>query len=512
MEGISSEVSSLAGHLCLDNLVVIYDSNKTCLDGYVSDSFSEDVRKRYEAYGWDVYEIDGHSFIEIHDVLNSLQNSQKRPALVIAHTKIGFGITKKEGTPFAHSGALSLEEIIEAKNTLGIPFDPFSISEDVKAFFLSKKNRNENSFKEWKIGYEQWKEKYPHLNEELHSRSHISLDELKAKLDQVQIKGSISGRRASQIMLNTLADALPSLIGGSADLAKSDMTHLHKFGVLSKEDWTGRNIKYGVREFGMGTIAIGLAQTKWIPFIGTFLAFCDYMRSAIRLSAMMKLKVIYQLTHDSFYLGGDGPTHQPVEQLANLRAVPNLQVIRPADHYEVKNAWIAALTYEGPTALILSKQELPELEETQVSFEKGVGRGAYILRTEKGENIDCILIATGSEVALALQVADRLEQRGLAIRVISMPSWEIFERQDEQYKKSLLHSVSCLKVSIEAGCSQGWARYVLDGLTVSLNTYGLSGSAEELANRFGFTVEKIENQILNSLKETLYDFELAKKF
>jgi transketolase len=298
-------------------------------------------------------------------------------------------------------------------------------------------------------------------------------------------------------VINALADVLPHLYGGSADLSSSDMTSMKKYTAIAPGDFGGRNIKFGVREFAMGTIATGLSQTHmFVPFVGTFLTFSDYMRNAIRLAALSRVPVIYQFTHDSIFLGEDGPTHQPVEHLAALRAMPNLQVIRPADNWETKMAWLAALRYRGPSAIILSRQALPELSGADVPYDQGMGRGAYIIKKE-GRKPDFTLMATGSEVSLALDVASALEKIGRSVRVVSMPCWEIFEEQDDAYKMSILGGDIGKRVSIEAGVSFGWHRWIgIDGIAISIDTFGESAPQSDLAAEFGFTVDTILTRLL----------------
>jgi len=299
-------------------------------------------------------------------------------------------------------------------------------------------------------------------------------------------------------VLSVLGDLLPQLYGGSADLSGSDMTMMKKFPLIAPGNFAGRNIKYGVREFAMGTMATGLAETDMItPFIGTFLTFSDYMRNAIRLAALSKIPVIYQFTHDSIFLGEDGPTHQPVEHLAALRAIPNLHVIRPADNAEVKMAWIAALRYRGPTALVLSRQNLPDLEGTHVHYDHGMGKGAYIVKKEENKP-DFTLFATGSEVSLALDVAIALEKLGKTVRVVSMPCWEIFEEQSETYKNSIVGGDLGQRVSIEAGVSFGWPKWIgHDGMAICIDSFGESAPMGDLAAEFGFTVDSILDRLLS---------------
>jgi transketolase len=466
MEGVSSEACSLAGHLNLNNLILIYDNNKTSLDGYVGESFSENVTLRFKAQDWEVVEIDGHDLDQIHMVLAPLRNAQEKPVLVIARTQIGHGSPHKAATPAAHGSPLGKEEITLTKQALGLPELPFYVDPEIYTFL---QKRAESGF----------------------PTSSLQIPEnLEKILQNIPISSPIAGRWASHEVLQTLAELLPYLIGGSADLSSSDGTYLKKYTLIQRDQFEGRNIKYGVREFGMGCIAAGMAQSGLIlPFVGTFLGFVDYMHSAIRMTSLMRLKVIYQLTHDSIFIGHDGPTHQPIEQIASLRAIPGLLVLRPSDANEVKMSWMAALHYEGPSAIILSRQPLPELPPH--SYQEGVGRGAYIVKKEDEGKIDYLLIATGSEVHLALEVAEELDGN---VRVVSMPSWELFEQQPLSYKQGLLQGE--LKVSIEAGIDQGWHKYIgADGVSISLIWFGESASALDLAKRFGYTKEAILQKI-----------------
>lgn len=323
-------------------------------------------------------------------------------------------------------------------------------------------------------------------------------EDLEARLESFEIKSPIAGRKASQDTVNYLADFLPQLIGGSADLSVSDLTLLKKFPIISSGNFEGRNIKFGVREFAMATMATGISETDMLlPFIGTFLTFSDYMRNAIRLACLMKKQVIYQFTHDSIFLGEDGPTHQPVEHYAALRAIPNLHVIRPADANEVKMSWYAALNYEGPTALLLSRQNLPDVPGTKVPFAQGVGRGAYIILKEERTPIDYTLVATGSEVSLAMDVAHELQKLGKVVRVVSMPCWELFDKQHKEYRYQVLGGDIGKKVSIEAGVELGWHKYIGEaGIAISMETFGASAPQKALAKEFGFTVEAILDRIL----------------
>lgn len=473
MEGISSESCSLAGHLNLNNLIVIYDSNRTTLDGYVNESFSEEVTLRFQAQGWDVIEIDGHDFTQIHEAFAPLRATQNKPVLIIANTKIGRGSPTKEGTPAAHGRPLGAIEIKNAKESLGVSEKSFYVDPNIYSFFHQKSQA------------------VCELPEPL------SKVDLRSIIQQLSLPPSIASRWASHEILQTLAKYIPQMIVGSADLSSSDGTFLRNHDFISKNHFEGRNIKYGVREFAMGCIAAGMSQTRRVlPVIGTFLAFADYMKSAIRMTCLMRLKVIYHLTHDSIFVGHDGPTHQPIEQLSSLRAIPGLLVIRPADTYETKMAWIAAMEHEGPTAIILSRQPLEELNHN-CPIEDTLC-GAYIVKQERTENVEYLLIATGSEVQLAIEVANEL---GRGVRVVSMPSWELFEKQSKAYKKELLKGK--IKVSIEAGVEQGWHKYIgAEGIAIAISEFGECGSISDLKAHFGYTKEQILKKIMQ-LKEEL---------
>lgn len=465
MEGVSYETCSLAGHLCLDNLILIYDSNKTTLDGYVNESFSENIKLRFDAQHWDVFEIDGHDFDQIRETFTPFRKKQNKPAIIIAHTKIGKGALTKEGTPAAHGRPLGHAEIEKAKTHLNINKEPFYVDPTIYTFF---------------------KEKLKLVPKLVTEEPKI---ELKTIIEKIDVEFPIATRWVSHEVLNAIAGYMPSLIVGSADLSSSDGTFLRDVSTISRNEFKGRNIKYGVREFAMAAIAAGMAQTRLIvPVIGTFLAFADYMRSALRMTSLMRLKVIYHLTHDSIFVGHDGPTHQPIEQLSSLRGIPGLLVIRPADVHEVKAAWIAALEHQGPTAMILSRQPLLEL---RCSSLEGALKGAYIIRPEAADTINYLLLATGSEVQLAIEVAEEL---GPAARVVSMPSWELFEKQTDEYKGSLLQGT--IKISIEAGIEQGWHKYIgTDGIAICLTNFGECGSIEDLKEHFGYNKKRILNKI-----------------
>ena len=499
MEGVSSEASSFAGHLSLDNLVLIYDANQVTLDGFLTESFSEDVKMRYLAYGWDVFEIDGYDFDKMQEVFTHIRDHQTKPCFVMMRTIIGKGSPHTAGTSKAHGSPLGAEEVEETKKALGLPEKDFYVPQAVYQFFETKLVKCAALEQKWKEMFRKWSEEYPDLYKLFLQMAEKRLpNDLEEKLRAIEMKSPLATRIGSQVVLNTLADLVPQLIGGSADLSSSDMTMMKRFPIIERDQYAGRNIKYGIREFGMATIATGLAETNMIvPYVGTFLTFSDYMRNAIRLAALSKIQVIYVFTHDSIFLGEDGPTHQPVEHLASLRAIPNVHLIRPADNWEVKMAWMAALRYRGPSILVLSRQALPQLDVCNIPYEEGMSKGAYIIKKEQSKP-DFTLIATGSEVSLALEVAIALEKVDKEVRVISMPCWQIFELQDDEYKKKVIGGDLGVRVSIEAGVSFGWSKWIgPEGISISIESFGESAPIGDLAAEFGFTVDAILNRLLS---------------
>ncbi len=499
MEGISSEVSSFAGHLKLNNLVLLYDANNICLDGPISECLSEDTKLRYKAYGWDVYDIDGYDLDRMEAVFGEIRKKQEKPVLIVVRTVIGKGSPHKAGTHKVHGSPLGPEEVAATKEALGLPKEEFYVPQSVRTFFEQKLAKDLALEAEWRDLFRRWSHAYPDLAKEYEKmQSHFLPPDLEETLKKIEIKSPMASRSSSGVVLQTLGKLLPQLYGGSADLSGSDMTMMKDFPIITAGNFTGRNFKFGVREFGMGTISNGLSLTGMIqPYCGTFLTFSDYMRNSIRLAALSPYHVIYQFTHDSIFLGEDGPTHQPIEHLAALRAIPHLHVIRPGDSHEVKMAWLAALRYKGPTALILSRQNLPDLAETNVSFVQGVGRGAYIIKKEKGKP-DFTLFSTGSELSLAMEAAARLETLGKKVRVISMPCWEIFEKQPKEYKESVVGGDLGVRVAIEAATEFGWHKYIgRSGIAICMEGFGHSAPAPELAQEFGFTVDAIVERLIS---------------
>jgi transketolase len=498
MEGVASEASSLAGHLKLDNLVLIYDSNKICLDGPTSECLSEDTKMRYKAYGWDVYDLDGYDFDAMEQLFSHISTSQQKPCFIEMHTIIGKGSPHKAGSHKAHGSPLGPEEVEATKKALGLPEEDFQVAQAVTSYFENRLSKDAALEQSWKEMLRAWSQAQPALYKEFICMVEKKLpDDLEEQLRKIEIKSPIAGRSASQTVLNSLGDLLPHLYGGSADLSCSDLTLMKKLPLIGPGQFSGRNIKFGVREFAMAAAAAGLSETNMItPFVGTFLTFSDYMRNAIRLAALSSVQVIYQFTHDSIFLGEDGPTHQPIEHFASLRAMPGLQVIRPADQWEVKMAWLAALRYRGPSAIILSRQALPELAGANIPYDQGMGKGAYIIKKESGQ-AQFALFATGSEVSLALDVATALEKVGKPTRVVSMPCWRIFEQQSPDYMQSVVGGNLGKRVSIEAGVSFGWQKWVgPEGISICMDRFGESAPIDDLAKEFGFTVDAILNRLL----------------
>jgi transketolase len=499
MEGVCAEASSFAAHMNLNNLVLIHDANKITLDGALKDSCTEDVIARYKAYGWDVYEIDGHNFDDIHSVFSKIKEKQDRPVMVVAHTIIGKGSPNKQGTHKVHGSPLGVEEVKATKEALGLPDEDFFIPQSVQKYFGGKCERDAKFENSWNALFLDWQAKYPEDAKVFDAMlsQHLPGD-LEQQLWNLEVKSPLGGRTASQATLNALAAWLPQMYGGSADLSCSDMTMIKEEDIVAPKVFKGRNIKYGIREFAMAAIATGMHQTQLItPFVGTFLTFSDYMRNAIRLASLAKEQVIYQFTHDSIFLGEDGPTHQPVEHYAALRCMPNLHFFRPADNNEVKMAWLAALKYQGPSAFSLSRQNLPTFDATRVPFAEGVGRGAYIVKKEKEGTIDYTLVATGSELSLAFDVADELAKHDKNVRVVSMPCWELFEQQNSEYRASIFGGDIGKRVSVEAGVDQGWHKYVgSDGVCIAVEGYGASAPIGALQEEYGFNVESILDRIL----------------
>lgn len=502
MEGVSSEASSLAGHLGLDKLIVIYDDNEISIEGSTDIAFTESVADRYKAYNWHVIEdVDGNDLNELREAIKKAKTTDK-PTIIMAKTSIAKHSPEKEGTSDAHGAPLGEEEIKGLKKNIGLPVDEkFYISNEVKKFFAKRKKELKKKRKKWVETFEKWSNKNPELKKEWDNAAKLELPEdLKEKINDIEIDTPLATRKSSGATLRKIADEVPYLIGGSADLAPSNKTYLSKYGEIQKDNFAGKNIRFGVREHAMGAIANGIvAHGGFRPFAATFLVFTDYMRGAMRLAALMGLPVIYVLTHDSIYIGEDGPTHQPVEHVESLRLVPNLKVIRPADDDETKEAWYEALKRtEGPTALVFTRQNLPHIEkETGIS---GFEKGGYIVSGSVEDEVDVVLMASGSEVSLAVETAELLAEDGIKHRVLSIPDRTKFAENDSEYLNGVLGSSDVLRVAIEAGVGQGWYQFLGENHhLVSVEEFGESAPGNEVGENFGFNAEKIAKDIKDKL-------------
>lgn len=496
MEGISSEAASLAGHLKLGNMIYLYDDNHITIEGNTNITFDEDLAQRFEAYGWHVQVLaDGNDLDALSAAIKNAQKETHRPSLIKVRTHIGYGSPNKEDKAAAHGAALGEPEVKLVKENFG--FDPdkyFVVPDEVLNYYREAGKKGIKKEKDWNDLYKCYKEKYTELaNEyELLSRSELPKG-WKQKLPVFKAGDNIATRKASGKVLNVLADYFPNLIGGAADLAPSTDTILEKFKSFSPENQDGRNFHFGIREHAMGAILNGLALSKYfIPYGATFLIFSDYVRPPIRLAAIMKIRTIYVFTHDSIALGEDGTTHQPVEQLIGLRSVPNTIVIRPADANETVQAWRIAMEHSsGPVALILTRQGIPVIDQEKYTKAIELEKGAYIL-SESEITPDIILIGTGSEVQLLLAAQQKLKEQNIAARVVSMPSWELFEKQNEAYKEKIFPSLLRKRLAVEAGSPLGWHKYVTDeGDIIGMAKFGESAPGEEVMAANGFTVENV---------------------
>ena len=501
MEGVASEAASFAAVQKLNKLVVLYDSNDICLDGETRDAFSENVRNRYEAYGWNTILVEDGADVEAVNVAIEKAKQSDKPTLIEVKTIIGAGSPNKQGTNGVHGAPLGEEETALFRKEIGWNYEPFEIPEEVYADFkVNVADRGETANNEWEKLYNEYKEKFPELAAELEevlSREdikHLSKESFSFK----NVGEAQATRNSSQDAINSIAKVLPTFFGGSADLSHSNMTFIKGEGLQDDAHRTERNIQFGVREFAMATVLNGMMLHGGVRvFGGTFFVFSDYLKAALRLSALQNLPVTYVFTHDSIAVGEDGPTHEPIEHLASLRTIPNTYVFRPADATETQAAWyLAQNVNDKPTSIVLTRQNLPVLENS--SFEK-VAKGAYVVY-ETSSDFDTILIATGSEVALAISVAQELEREGVKVRVVSMPSIELFEEQTSEYKEALLPRSIRRRVSLEMGNTALWYKYVgLDGLAIGINKFGASAPANKVIEEYGFSVEKVVARIKNEL-------------
>lgn len=502
MEGISSEAASLAGHLKLGKLTYLYDDNRVTIEGPTTLAFSEDVATRFEAYGWFVEKVDGNNLEQLATALEAARFQHDQPSLIIARTHIAFGSPGKQDSSEAHGAPLGAEEVRRTKQALGWPPDSrFWVPPEALAHFRLALECGAECQRTWEKRLEDYRSAYPELASEWQrmQRGELPPDWETALPAFVDSTAPMSTREASGKVLNSLAARLPELVGGSADLAPSNNTYLKGELDFGADTPQGRNLRFGVREHAMGGILNGLALHGGLrPYGGTFLIFSDYVRPAIRLAALMRLPVVYVFTHDSIGLGEDGPTHQPVEHLASLRAMPNLTVLRPADATETVEAWRWALQHRnGPVALVLSRQKLPVLNRKVYAPASGLKQGAYVLSGPDQGDARLILLATGSEVSLALAVRNELEAKGVPVQVVSMPSWELFAAQPRDYQRSVLPDSIAARVSIEAGSSLGWHRWLgPHGVAIALDRFGASAPAQVLYDHLGFSVDEIVGRAL----------------
>lgn len=499
MEGVSYEAASLAGHWGLGRLIVVYDSNEITIEGSTDLAFSEDAAARFAACGWHVQRVDGHDCDAIEAALAAARDEKARPSLVIAKTRIAKGSPGREGSEESHGAPLGDDEVKKTKANLGCdPDGTFCVNERVYEIFAMRRKELESEYDAWRTMFDK------KVKGELKKRwdrffDAVDADSLRGALPVFETGKSVATRSAGGKVLEALFRELPNIVGGSADLAPSNKSFVKGYNETGRGA-IGRNIHFGIREHAMGAIQNGIAYYGgFIPYSATFFVFMDYMRPPVRLAALSRLRSIYVFTHDSFFVGEDGPTHQPVEHLAVARAIPGLTVIRPADAEETREAWLAALSGEaGPTAILLTRQDIPVLERG-ADGARGLHRGAYVLWDPK-RALDIIFLASGSEVHIALEAAKELEASGIGARVVSFPSWEMFEKQPGGYRESVLPAAVGRRAVIEAGLSMGWERYAGAGaLYVTLERFGASAPAQVLAGRFGFTKDNIMARVRSYL-------------
>jgi len=494
MEGVASEAASLAGHLGLGKLIYLYDDNRITIDGSTNLAFTEDRAGRFAAYGWQVQQVEDGNNVEEVDVAIRQAKQDPRPSLILCRTHIGFGLPTRQDTAKAHGEPPGLEELNGAKQKLGWPLEPsFYIPEQVLALFRQAVERGKHLESAWKAERKAYREAFPELDQELERRLNGKLPadwEKTIPVFPADPKG-MATRAASGKVLNALANAIPELMGGSADLAPSNNTWISGLAAFQKATPEGRNFHFGVREHGMGALVNGMAvHGGVIPYGATFLVFSDYMRGALRLSALSHYPSIWIFTHDSIGLGEDGPTHQPVEHVAALRAIPNLVVLRPADANETAEAWRAAIKRrQGPTALILTRQAAPVFDRQGMGAAGGLQRGAYVLADLGQGTADILLMASGSEVSLILEAGVRLSAEGLKVRLVSFPSWELFSEQEAAYQEKVLPSNIPVRLAVEAGVSQGWERWTgSQGAILGVERFGASAPYQTIFEQYGLTV------------------------
>ena len=500
-EGVTYEAASLAGHLSLGKLIVLYDANKVTLYGPLSMSFSENVKKRYEACNWQVLEVkDGNDINEIHKAIKKGKKEQFKPTLIIVNTVIGFG-SANQGTNKVHGAPLGKEDGKNAKLSYGFDHDEFYVPEEVYEDFKKKTiKRGKSKFNKWNKLFNEYKEQYPteakQLEDAIAGKYSLNIDEL---LKNYPVGHNDATRNTSLEVIQEVAKQNPTFLSGTADLASSTKTKIKDEDDFSVENYNGRNLVFGIREFAMVAIMNGMTLHKGVKVsAGGFLVFSDYFKAAVRMACLMKLPIILPLSHDSIAVGEDGPTHQPIEQFAMLRSIPNMHVIRPGDAVEMAAAWKLAIeSTENPTALILTRQNVETMENSSV---EGVSKGAYVIGKEEN-HLDAIIIASGSEVNLAMKAKKVLLEKGIDVRVVSMPCQEFFDQQDEQYKEAVLPNAMRKRLSVEMASSFGWHKYVgLDGITMSINEFGKSAPAQDVIQSYGFTVDGVVENIEKLLK------------
>jgi transketolase len=509
MEGVAQEASAIAGFFKLGRLIVLWDSNRVTLDGPLGQSTDEDTAARYEAYGWHVLEVEkGDTDLDaIHDAVEAARADTARPSLIVVHTTIGYGSPNRANTSKAHGSPLGEEEVVLTKGALGWPYPnrTFYVPAEVREH-MDASARGREVHEEWSALHEGWAGEHEELAEEWRLSWANELPRgWDADLPAWKPGDKLATRNAAGDTLRAIAKTVPWLIGGDADLAESTMNAIEGEGAFDGLTGEGRNFHYGVREHAMGSITNGMAYHGGVrPFCATFFVFSDYMRPAVRLSALAELPVVYQWTHDSIGLGEDGPTHQPVEHLASLRAMPNFTLFRPADAAEATESWRFAMTnVHGPTAIVCSRQKLPVLDREALAGAEGTLRGAYVLADAEGGEPEAILIATGSEVERALEARALLAEEGLGARVVSMPSWEVFAAQDESYREEVLPSTITARVSIEAAATFGWERWIGDrGIAIGVDRFGSSAPGEVNMREYGITAETAAEAVRRVVRET----------
>jgi len=499
MEGVASEAASLAGHLELGNIIYIYDDNHISIEGDTDITFNEDVAKRFESYGWHVQVVnDVNDINALSNAINNAKVEVSKPSLIKVRSHIAYGSPNKVDTAGAHGSPLGADELKLVKQFFG--FDPeqsFVVPDEVLNYYRKCGEKGAGTEQKWNDLYKAYKEKFPELAAEYEQAISGELPKgWDAALPVFKPEGKMATRQASGKVLNAIAGKLPTLIGGAADLAPSTETNLKEYDSFTVEKRDGRNFHFGIREHAMGSALNGMALTKGIiPFGATFLMFSEYMRPPIRLAAIMKIRPIFVYTHDSIGLGEDGTTHQPIEQLISLRSIPNIVVLRPADANETSQAWRVALEHkDGPVVLVFTRQGLPIIDQDKYGKATGVEKGAYVL-SDSEKTPQVILIATGSEVSLIMAAQAKLAEQGIQARVVSMPSWELFEKQDAAYKEKVFPRAIKKRLAVEMGSPLGWHKYVTDeGDVLAMHTFGESAPAEELYKEFGFTVENVVNK------------------